>query len=75
MVRQDQDLCSTGTQVCLAAQQNGLKDTVLPQPEHRSQVWLGSDPWPRSSICQRAAKKKNEKERKKMGKRKERCHQ
>ena len=27
-----------------------IKDLVLPQ------LWLGSDPWPRSSICLRAAK-------------------
>ena len=25
----------------------------------RSQLWLGSDPWPENSICHRAAKKQN----------------
>ena len=32
-------------------------DPALPQLRLRSQVWLGSDPWPRNSICCRAAKK------------------
>ena len=26
-----------------------------------SQLWLGSDPWPRNSVCCRAAKKKKKK--------------
>ena len=30
---------------------------------HRSQLWLRTDPWPRNSICHRAAKKEKEKER------------
>ena len=28
-----------------------LKDLVLPQLWHRSQLWLGSDPQPRNTIC------------------------
>ena len=35
-----------------------VKDQILPQVQHRLQMWLGSDPWPRNSICRRAAKNK-----------------
>ena len=34
-----------------------LKDLVLPQPQHRSQLWLRSDPWLGNSVCLRATKK------------------
>ena len=50
-------LCSTRTQVWFLAQQSGLKDPVLLQPQSRWQLWFGSDPWPGNSICCRAAKK------------------
>ena len=33
----------------------------------RSQLWLGSDPWPRNSICLGTAKKKKKKKKKKRG--------
>ena len=35
-----------------------VKDLVLPQLQHRLQLWLASDPWPGNSICLRTAKKK-----------------
>ena len=38
---------------------------VLLQLQHRSKLQLGSDPWPRNSICREAAKKRKKKERKK----------
>ena len=34
-----------------------VKDLALPQLRLRSQLQLGSDPWPRNSICCEAAKK------------------
>ena len=34
-----------------------LAQRVLPQLRHRSQLWLGSDPWPGNSIRHEAAKK------------------
>ena len=34
-----------------------VKDLGLPQLWLRLQLWLGSDPWPGSSICLRAAEK------------------
>ena len=49
-------LGSTGTWV------QCVKDQVLPQMRLRWQLQLGSDPWPRSSICHGAAK--NEKKKK-----------
>ena len=51
-------LCSTRMQVRSPAQ---LKEPVLPQLQLRSQLWLGFDPWPRNSICHRAASKRGEK--------------
>ena len=36
-----------------------VKDLALPQLGRRSQLQLGSDPWPRNSACCGAAKKKN----------------
>ena len=57
MAQQDmQHLCSTRMQVCSLAQCNGLKDLALPQLWHRLHLWLGSDPWPRNSICHGVAK-------------------
>ena len=38
-----------------------VKDLGLPQLQHRSQLWLRSDPWPVNFICCRAAKKRKEK--------------
>ena len=35
-----------------------VKDPVLPQLWLRLQLQLGSDPWPRNSICHGAAKNK-----------------
>ena len=35
-------------------------DPVLLQLQHRSQLWLGSDPWPGNSTCCRMAKKDKE---------------
>lgn len=49
------------TQVPLPSQNSGLKVLVLPQLQCRSKLWLGSDPWPRNSICLRAAKKEKKK--------------
>ena len=40
-----------------------VQDLALPQLQLRSQLWIGSNPWPRNSICCGAAKK--EKRRKK----------
>ena len=44
-----------------------VKDPVLPQLWHRLQRQLGSDPWPRNSVCCREAKK-GEVERQKIKK-------
>ena len=46
----------------------GLKDLALPLLRHRSQLQLGSDPWPENSICHRAAKKKRKSKEKENGK-------
>ena len=35
-----------------------VKDLVLLELRLSSQLWLGSDPWPRNSMCHGAAKKK-----------------
>ena len=53
-----QHLGSTETQVQSPAQHSGLLDPAVPWLWLRSQLWLGSDPWPRNSICHRAAKRK-----------------
>ena len=45
--------CRFNSQPCIVR----LKDPVLPQPWHRSQLQLGSDPWPRNSIMSWEAKK------------------
>ena len=50
-------LCSTRTQVWSPVQYSGLMGLALPQLQHRSQLWLGSDPWPGNSICCGADKK------------------
>ena len=39
------------------SQAQRVKDPALPQLRLRSHLWLGSDPWPRSSICRGLAKK------------------
>ena len=38
-----------------------VKDLVLPQLWHRSQLWLGSDSWPANSIWHGVAKKRGKK--------------
>ena len=48
-------------QVWSLAQHSGLKDPALPQLRRRSQLQLGSDPWPGNSICYEVAKKKKKK--------------
>ena len=54
------------TQLWCLAPHNELKDPALPQ--HRLQLWLGSDPWPVNSICHRATPKKKKKKKKKSTK-------
>ena len=51
----------------IPAWNSGLKDPVLPQLQCRSQLWLGSDPWPWNSICCKVAKKKKKKSKKENG--------
>ena len=41
-----------------------VKDLAFLQLWHRSQLWLGSDPWARNSICHMAAKKEKKKKKK-----------
>ena len=41
-----------------------VKDLALLKLWLRSRLWLGSDPWPRGSICLRAAKKKCKRKKK-----------
>ena len=58
MGQQDmQHLCSARKQVRSLAQHGVLRDLALPQLQCGSQLRLGSDPWPRNSICCGAAKK------------------
>ena len=40
-----------------------LKDPALLQLQHRSQLRLRSDPWPRNSVCLGVAKKEEKRER------------
>ena len=40
------------------------KDLALSQLQHKSKLWLGSDPWPGKSICQGVAKKEKKRKRK-----------
>ena len=47
-----------------------VKDLVLMQLQLRSQLQLGSDPWPSNSICHRAAKKKKTKTKTTKGRKK-----
>ena len=42
-----------------------VKDLVLPQLQFQWQLWLGSDPWPRNSICCGPKKRREEKKKKK----------
>ena len=61
MVQMDrQHLCSARTRVRCLAWHSGLKELVLPQLWHRLQLRLGSDLWPRNSICRGAAKKEKD---------------
>ena len=60
MVQQDQLChCSARTPVQpqpIMAWHSGLKDPALPMPR-RLQLQLGSDLWPKNSICHRTAEK------------------
>lgn len=51
-----QHLCSTTTQVQPLVQHRGLKDPASPLLGWRSQLRLGSDSWPRNSLCHSVAK-------------------
>ena len=55
--------CSTRTQVLSLAQHSGSKDPALVQLRHKLRLRLRSDPWPRSSMCCRAAKKRKQNKR------------
>ena len=44
-----------------------VKDPALPQLQHASQLWLGSNPWLGNSICCGAAKKEKKKTKNQMG--------
>ena len=54
----------------MPAQHSGLGSGML-QPQLRSQLQLGSDPWPRNSIYHGGAKQEKKKEREREGGRKE----
>ena len=41
-----------------------VEDLTLLHPQHRSQLWLVSDPWPGNSLCHRVAKKEKKKKKK-----------
>ena len=56
-------LCPTRMQVWVLARHSGLKDLAFLQLQCRLQLWLGSDPWPRNSICRGMTKKKKKKKR------------
>ena len=51
----------------LPARHRGLKDPALPWLQHRSHLWLRSDPWPRNSICQQDSPPKKEKKKSQCG--------
>ena len=55
-----QHLCSARTRVRCLAWHSGLKELVLLQLWHRLQLQLGSDLWPRNSICHGVAKKEKD---------------
>lgn len=42
----------------VATLEEAFLDLVLPQLRCRSQLWLGSGPWPRNFICLRVAKRR-----------------
>ena len=63
MQQDQQSLYSARTQVPSQAWHSGLKELALPQPRHRLQLRLGSDPWPGKSIHCEAAKKGGKKEK------------
>ena len=53
--------------VFILTQHSRLKDLVLPQLQHRLQLWLKSDPWLGNSICHwQPEKKKKEKKKKEL---------
>ena len=54
-------LCSGRTQVRSLAGHSGLKDPEMLQLWCRSQLSLGSDPWPGNPIGRRAARKEKKK--------------
>ena len=54
-------LWSTGFHVHSPARHSELKDPALPQLWLKSWLQLGSDPWPRNSICHREAKDERQK--------------
>ena len=54
-------LCSTRTQVRSSAWHSGLKDPALSQLQRRSQLSLGSDPWPGNPWSSQKRKKRKEK--------------
>ena len=58
-----QHFCSTRTQVCSPAQHRGLKDPVLLQLWHRSQLWLRCGPRPKNPTCHRVHKKEKKKKK------------
>ena len=70
MVLQDWCLCSAKTQVPSLAPAHWVKILALRQLQCRSKLWLGSNPWPRNSICCGAVKKKKKKKKKEKKKRK-----
>ena len=53
-------------QISIPNRTQWVKDPALPQLWYRLQMWLGSDPWPRNSICRRVAKKKKKKKKDRM---------
>lgn len=57
--RDQQCLCLAKDAGSIPQPAHGLKDPVLPQLQCRSQLQFKSDPRPRNSICQRAAKNQN----------------
>ena len=62
-------------QILSPSRLSGLKDLALPKLQHRSQLWLRSDPWPRELHMPQSGQKKKEKRKKKRRKekRKKKC--
>ena len=61
-LRDRRHLGDTGMQIPAPSLVQRLKDLVL-KLQLRSHLQLRSDPWPRNSICLRAAKKKKKKKK------------